>query len=435
MLHNVKSGFDSPYPSGKIMAFGEHTSKIITGSKSKELLGKKIILCITGSVAAIRSPDIARELMRYGANVFVVMTPMAEKIIHPYTLEWATGNPVVTQLTGEIQHVTYGGEHQNHADLILVAPSTANTIGKVACGIDDTTVTTLLTTAIGSGIPVIIAPAMHASMYKHPIVLENIKKLEKIGVKVLLPKIEDGKAKIQETSEIISSVKEKLLKNQDLKGCRVLITAGPTRSYIDAFRYITNPSSGKTGIAIANEAISRGAEVTLVYGPATESPPPSVNLLKIETTEEMLSTVINELKSNKYDIAILSAAASDFGVPDRKMEKISSSQGQWVLRLVPLPKIIAEVKKIDPNVFLVGFKAEYNITQKELINRSFNRLKEMKMDLIVANDVSQENAGFGSDTNEVYIIDRGKNVLHINLTEKRDIATKLLDKINSMLKH
>ena len=159
------------------MAFGEHTSKSIIGSKSRELLGKKIVLCVTGSVAAIRSPDIARELMRLGADVYVVMSKMAEHVVHPDMLHWATGNPVVTELTGDIEHVQYGGEHGEHADLILVAPSTANTIGKVAAGIDDTPVTTLLTTAIGAGIPVIIAPAMHASMYKHPIVNENIRKL------------------------------------------------------------------------------------------------------------------------------------------------------------------------------------------------------------------------------------------------------------------
>ena len=192
------------------MAFGEHTSKSITGSKSKELMGKRIILCVTGSVAAIRSPDIARELMRLGADVYVVMTKMAEHIVHPDMFEWSTGNPVVTELTGKIEHVQYGGEHEKHADLILVAPSTANTIGKAAAGIDDTPVTTLLTTAIGAGIPVIIAPAMHASMYRHPIVNENIEKLRRIGVEVLMPRFEEGKAKIPDTPEIVEAVRRRL---------------------------------------------------------------------------------------------------------------------------------------------------------------------------------------------------------------------------------
>ncbi len=416
------------------MAFGEHTSKSITGSKSKELIGKRIILCVTGSVAAIRSPDIARELMRLGADVYVVMTKMAEHIVHPDMFEWSTGNPVVTELTGKIEHVQYGGEHEKHADLILVAPSTANTIGKAAAGIDDTPVTTFLTTAIGAGIPVIIAPAMHASMYRHPIVNENIEKLRRIGVEVLMPRFEEGKAKIPDTPEIVEAVRRRLAFRRDLAGRRFLITAGPTRAYIDAFRYISNPSSGKMGVAIAEDALMRGAEVTLVYGPVTSPPPLGAKVVEVETTEEMLNAVVKELKEKKYDAAILSAAASDWGPVDRVMEKIPSDQGEWVLRLKALPKVIARVKKADPGVFLVGFKAEYNVSEEELIDRSFRRLQEMGMDLIVANDVSREKRGFDVDTNEVYIVDPKGDVLHIPLTSKREIATRLLDKVKSQMK-
>ncbi len=416
------------------MAFGEHTSKSIIGTRSRELSGKRIVLCVTGSVAAIRSPDIARELMRLGADVYVVMTKMAEHVVHPDMFHWATGNRVVTELTGDTEHVQYGGEHKGHADLILVAPSTANTIGKVAAGIDDTPVTTLLTTGIGAGIPVIIAPAMHASMYKHPIVNENIRKLQDIGVEVLMPLFEEGKAKIPDTEEIVAAVVKKLTKPRDLEGKRILITAGPTRAYIDAFRYITNPSSGKMGVAIAEDAIERGADVTLVYGPTTASPPAEAKVVKIETTEEMLNAVVGELKTRKYDVAILSAAASDWGPVDRKMEKTSSDQGEWTLKLKALPKIIAEVKKTDPKVFLVGFKAEYNINEKELIERSYMRLKEMKMNLIVANDVSKEKRGFNVDTNEVWIVDPKRKVLHVALTSKREIAGKLLDLVRDGIK-
>ncbi len=415
------------------MAFGEHTSKSIIGTRSRELLGKRVVLCVTGSVAAIRSPDIARELMRLGADVYVVMTKMAEHVVHPDMFHWATGNPVVTELTGDVEHVQYGGEHRQHADLILVAPSTANTIGKVAAGIDDTPVTTLLTTGIGAGIPVIIAPAMHASMYKHPLVIENIKKLQGIGIEVLMPRFEEGKAKIPGTEEIVEAVRRRLTKPKDLKGRSILITAGPTRAYIDAFRYITNPSSGKMGVAIAEDAMGRGAEVTLVYGPATAPPPPNAKVIKIETTEEMLDAVVGELKAKKYDAAILSAAASDWGPAERVMEKTPSSKGEWVLKLKALPKIIAQVKKADPKVFLVGFKAEYNISPEELVDRSYKRLKEMKMNLIVANDVSKENRGFNVDTNEVYIIDSKRVITHIPLTTKREIAVKLLDKIRDSL--
>jgi len=409
------------------MAFGQHTSKEIIGTKTNELRDKKIILCITGSVAAIKSTEIARELMRRGADVYAVMTKAAHQIIHPDMVEWATGNPVVTELTGQIEHVTYAGEHSQHADLILVAPSTANTIGKVASGIDDTPVTTTLTTGIGAGIPVIIAPAMHASMYKHQIVNENIKKLQNIGIQVLLPRFEEGKAKIPGTTEIVQAVIDKLTLPQDLTGKHILMTAGPTRAYLDAFRYITNPSSGKMGVALAQNALDRGAKVTLVYGPGTAIPPAQAKVIPILSTEEMLEAVQKTLKVEKIDAAILSAAAADYGLPERKNEKTPSGKDEWNLQLKPLPKIVKNVKTIDPNVYLVGFKAEYNLTNEELIDRAYKRMNETGMDLIVANDVSKENTGFGTDTNEVYIIDKKKNIEHVALTSKYDVASKILD--------
>ncbi len=409
------------------MAFGPHTSKEIIGTKTSELSGKKIILCITGSVAAIKSTEIARELMRRGAEVYAVMTKAAQQIVHPDMVEWATGNPVVTELTGQIEHVTYAGEHKYHADLILVAPSTANTIGKVAAGIDDTPVTTTLTTGIGAGIPVIIAPAMHASMYKHPIVIENIEKIQRYGIQVLMPRFEEGKAKIPGTNEIVQAVIARLTQEKDLEGKRILITAGPTRAYLDAFRYITNPSSGKMGVAIAQNALDRGAEVTMVYGPGTAKPPAGAKVVPILTTEEMLDMVKKELSSTKYDAAILSAAAADYGASDRTMEKTPSGKDEWNIRLKPLPKIVENVKKIDPEIYLVGFKAEYNLSDEELIERAFNRMIGAGMDLIVANDVSREKTGFGTDTNEVYIIDREKMVHHVNLVDKYVVAMRILN--------
>ncbi|OGD44357.1 hypothetical protein A3K69_07680 [Candidatus Bathyarchaeota archaeon RBG_16_57_9] len=415
------------------MAFGEHTSKEIIGTRSKELIGKRIILCITGSVAAIKSTEVARELMRRGADVYAVMTRAAQQIVHPDMVEWATGNPVVTELTGRIEHVTYAGEHERRADLILVAPSTANTIGKVAAGIDDTPVTTTLTTGIGAGIPVIIAPAMHASMYKHPIVLENIEKLERLGIEVLMPRMEEGKAKIPDTEEIVQAVVNKLTVQRDLVGKRILITAGPTRSYLDAFRYITNPSSGKMGVALAENALARGAEVTLVYGPAPAKPPREAKVIHIETTEEMLDAVVGELKARKHHAAILSAAAADYGAADRKMEKTPSGRNEWVIKLKPLPKVVENVKKVDPDIYLVGFKAEYDVSDEDLIDRAYNRLKGAGMDLIVANDVAREGVGFGTETNEAFIVDDSRGVTHLELMSKRELARRILDHVKSRL--
>ena len=410
------------------MSFGEHTSKAIIGSKTSEIKNKKIILCITGSVAAIKSTEIARELMRRGADVYAVMTDSARQIIHPDMVEWATGNRVVTKLTGKIEHVTYAGEHEERADLILVAPSTANTIGKVAAGIDDTPVTTTLTTGIGAGIPVIIAPAMHASMYNHPIVKENIEKLKNIGIEFLMPRMEEGKAKIPSTTEIVDAAVRKLSGKKDLEGKKILITAGPTRAYLDAFRYISNPSSGKMGISIAESANQRGADVTLVYGPGTMNPPQDVKIIRVETTEDMLEAVVNELREQEYNSIVLSAADSDYGLSERKLEKTPSGKDEWILKLKPLPKIIEKVKKIKPDIFIIGFKAAYDTSDEELINRAYKRLKEVDIDLIVANDVSRTGVGFGTDTYEVFIIDSNKNFEHYNTT-KKEIADKLLNYI------
>lgn len=415
------------------MAFGPHTSKEITGTKSKELADKKIILCITGSVAAIKSPEIARELMRRGADVYTVMTKASQQIIHPDMMEWATGNPVITELTGQVEHVSYAGEHPQHADLILVAPSTANTIGKVAAGIDDTPVTTTLTTGIGAGIPVIIAPAMHASMYKHPIVNENIEKLQKHGIHVLMPRFEEGKAKIPDTEEIVHAIVSKLTTERDLTGKRILITAGPTRAYLDAFRYITNPSSGKMGIALAQNALDRGAEVAIIYGPGTKKPPTGAKVISILSTEEMLEAVQKELKEKKYDAAILSAAAADYGSSERKMKKTPSGKEEWTIHLKPLPKIVENVKKIDPDIFLVGFKAEYNLSDEELVQRAYNRMIGAGMNLIVANDVAREKAGFGTDTNEVFIIDPARKINHVSIAEKYKVASRILDVVKEQI--
>lgn len=407
--------------------FAKHTSKNIVGTKSHVLDGKRIVLCITGSVAAFECPRIARELMRHGAEVFTVMSFSSQKIIHPHLMEYATGNPVVTELTGKVEHVALAGDHPSKADLILVAPATANTISKIACGIDDTPVTTVVSTALGSDIPIVIVPAMHESMYRHQIIRENINKLKELGVWFVGPRIEEGKAKMAGIEEIVNRVIGILTKPKDMKALRVLVTAGPTREYIDAIRFISNPSSGKMGVAIAEEALTRGAEVTLIYGRGTAKPPLNVKLINVETTEEMLSAVINELKSSKYDIFISTAAVLDYGPENVVDQKTPSGLREWTIKLRCLPKVVCEARRVDPGVFIVGFKAEYKISKEELIEKAYRKLKESNLNLIVANDVGLAGRGFESDTNEVYIVDPEKNVVHIPLLSKRDVAAKILD--------
>jgi phosphopantothenoylcysteine decarboxylase/phosphopantothenate--cysteine ligase len=412
-----------------------HPSKDIIGSKSSLLKGRKIALCISGSVAAVKCPEIARELMRQGAEVYTVMSPMAQKIIHPHLMEWATGNQVVTELTGKIEHVMLVGEGANKADLVLVAPATANTISKIACGIDDTPVTTLVSTAFGSATPIIIVPAMHESMYRHPVVTENIRKLQSLGVEFVGPRVDEGKAKMAETKEIVEAVIRKLTVKRDLAKRKVLVTAGPTLEYIDPVRVITNKSSGRMGVAVAEEALSRGAEVTLVYGLGTAIPPGKVKKIPVETSQEMYEAVVSELKSKKYDIALAVAAVADWAPEGRYEYKVpTSTTAELTVKLKPTPKIIDAVKKISPDTFLVAFRAEYNLSDEELVKSAHDRLKKAKADLIAANDIGRKGVGFGYDTDEIFIVDSNKKVIHIPLTTKREAAKRLFDVIIDKIK-
>ncbi|MGD8507039.1 MAG: bifunctional phosphopantothenoylcysteine decarboxylase/phosphopantothenate--cysteine ligase CoaBC [Candidatus Bathyarchaeota archaeon] len=413
-----------------------HPSKDIVQTKGIELKEKRIVLCITGSVAAVQCAEIARQLMRHGAEVFAVMSPMAQKIIHPYLMEWATGNPVVIELTGEIEHVALAGEHDEKADLILVAPATANTISKIAMGIDDTTVTSVASTAFGSKIPLVIVPAMHESMYRHPILIENIRKLKALGVEIVGPRIEEGKAKIAGTAEILEAVIRKVSISKDFAGTKILVTSGPTLEYIDPVRVITNKSSGLMGLEIAREALLRGAKVTLIYGSGTAAPPREANVIRVETTREMYEAVVSELKSNAYDVAIAAAAAADWTLKKNYDYKVSTTQTSTLnVRLEATPKIVDTVKKVSPEVFLVPFKAEYNVSDEKMIESAYRKLKAAKADLIVANDVSRKGVGFGVETNEIFIVDKKRKVLHVPLTTKREASRKLLDVIAKEIKH
>jgi phosphopantothenoylcysteine decarboxylase/phosphopantothenate--cysteine ligase len=410
-------------------------SKDIVGSKSNILKDLKIALCITGSVAAVKCSEIARELMRQGAEVYSVMSTMAQKIIHPYLMEWATGNHVITELTGKIEHVMLAGEGVGRADLVLVAPATANTISKIACGIDDTPVTTVVSTAFGSGIPIMVVPAMHESIYRHTVLTENIRKLQSLGVEFVGPRVEEGKAKIAEVKEIVDAVIRRLTVKRDLARRKVLVTAGPTFEYIDPIRVMTNKSSGKMGVAIVEEALSRGAEVTLVYGPGTAIPPVGAKIISVETSQEMYQVVVSELKSNKYDVAIAVAAVADWA-PEKKYEhKVpTSTETELTVRMRPTPKIIDAVKKFSQDTFLVAFRAEYNLSNEELIQSAYKRLKKAKADLIAANDIGRKGAGFASDTNEVFIVAANEKVVHVPLTAKREVAKRLFDVIVNKLK-
>ena len=404
----------------------KHSSILeITGSKSDQLAGKRIVIGMTGSVAVLEIVNLARLLMRNGAEIFVVMSSAAKELIQPDLVEWAVGNPVITKLTGQIEHVHLCGQHPDKADLLLIAPSTANTIGKIAQGIDDTPVTTFATTAFGTGIPIAIVPAMHGTMYDNPMVVKNIRQLKEAGVTFIGPRLEEGKAKIAKNEEILETIIGILTVN-DLAKKKVVVTAGPTRIWLDDVRYISNPSTGKMGIEIALEAVNRGADVMLILGP-TSLPihNPKINIETIETPQD-IKKVIN--KQKRIDVFISAAAIGDYQ-PEKQKGKISSKQESLELKLKPTIKIIEYVKQKFPKARIVGFKAEVNVTKDELIKKAQKSLKNYQIELVVANFLDKPNQGFASATNEVILVSKKSKPQKLSLTSKRIIAKKIIDEI------
>lgn len=380
----------------------------------------EIVLCVTGSVAAVETVKLARELRRQGADVKCFMSDDACHIVHPYALEFATGQEIVLELTGKIEHVKYA-----QADLILVAPATANVISKFAYKIADNPINSLLITACGHNTPILMVPSMHDSMYCS--VEENIHKLEEEGIKFLKPRMDEGKAKFPYLEDIVLNALRNA-NNGVLNGKNVLVSAGGTYEAIDPIRGITNRSSGKMGIEIAKEAFIRGADVTLLEGEVSVPVPHSLNSIKAVSSNEMKEKAMEII--NDYDVFVSAAAVSDFSPSVVEKSKISSSQ-ELELKLKPAIKIINQIKKKNPGIFLVGFKAEYGVPEKQLIESSQNQIENSGADLVVANDVSVEGAGFGSDKNQVIFVD--PEAQKIPLSTKKEIAGLLWDKIISQI--
>jgi phosphopantothenoylcysteine decarboxylase/phosphopantothenate--cysteine ligase len=403
---------------------GVHPSKDILGTQGTELEGKKIVLCITGSIAAYRAIDLARLLMRHGADVYAVMTEStASVLLNPEIMKWATGNDVVTKLTGNLEHIMLAD--YDMSDIVIVYPCTANTLGKVAAGIDDTPVTSILSVALGSKIPIIVAPAMHEAMYENVFVKQNVSKLRE-HMTFVEPKMEAGKAKVADPEHILNTTISVLYNRNVLSGKRILVTAGSTVEYVDPIRVMTNLSSGKMGIAIAQKAERMGAMVTLVYGHGIMNPAGG-KIVHVSTGEEMYKAVLSEISSNRYDVVIMTAAVADFAPLKKSDKKIATQLGKIELSLVPTRKIIDQVKNKSKDTFLVAFKADYGVSDSDLIEKAYRKLKESDADIVVANDLGRKGSEPGSDRNEVFIVNRNKEVIHLPPKSKVQVAQRLLE--------
>lgn len=401
-----------------------HPTLWIRSSKSGSLEGRTIVLAVTGSIAAVRTVELARELIRRGADVYAVMSEAASWIINPMALHYATGNEVVTAISGKVEHVEFFGK-EGRADLLLVAPATANTVGKMAAGIDDTPVTTFATTAIGAGKPVMVVPAMHEDMYRHPAVAGNLDKLRSWGIAIVGPRMEEGIAKISSNEEIVLEA-ERMLKGDSLRGKKILITSGSTAEAVDPIRILTNRASGKTGVELALEAYRRGAEVTIVH--RNRLGMGGIREIFAESAGQMTDAVLEEL-SQGYDMLISSAAIGDYTL-EAAGTKIKSG-GSPVLSLTPTRKLIKEAREAFPEIRIIGFKAETGIDREELFHRALQTLTNSGLDMIVANDVSQ--GGMGTDENSVYLI-RPDRKEHGNIRGPKSlIAGTLMDEIAMML--
>lgn len=376
-----------------------HPVANIRGSLSQHLAGRRIVLAVSGSIAAVKTVELARELIRHGADVHAVMTRAATEIIGPEALRFATGNPVVTRLTGDVEHVALLGDVPDRADLLLVAPATANTVGKMALGIDDTPVTTCATVAFGNRVPVVVAPAMHDAMMRHPKVQQNIRVLlEELDVTWVEPLVDEKKAKLADVDAIVEAVIGRLARDAGpLAGRHALVIGGATAEPVDPVRILTNRSSGKSTLLLARELRRAGADVRLWYGFATEPVPADLADRTMRFTRHgELMDLVAALQPGAFDDVWMPAAIGDY-VPVARDEKIPSGEPSQVIELEPTDKVIEAVHEAMPKARLVAWKAESD--PAALAGRARERLARYHAGFIVANTT----AAFGSEATAVTV--------------------------------
>lgn len=397
------------------------------------LTGKNIVLGVTGGIAVYKAADLVSRLRKQNANIDVIMTEGATKFVAPLTFQTMSQNQVHTEMFGlisnfDVEHISLAQK----ADIILIAPATANTIGKIANGIADNMLTTVV---MASKAKLIFAPAMNTTMYNSPMVQENINKLKKLGHEFVKPGVgllacgDYGEGKMAEPADIVEYVINSFIK-KDLLGKKIVITAGPTIEPIDPVRYMTNHSSGKMGYSIAKEARNRGAEVVLITGPTSLIPPEGIEIEQVDTTQEMFDAVAKYFDT--CDILIKSAAPLDYkpeNVSPIKIKKKDDEEDLLDLKFVRNPDIAAYYGKLKKDQIIVGFAAESN----NLLEYAKEKLNKKNFDFIVANDITEAGAGFKGDTNIVTIIEKNGVYVRHPIMDKSELAGLILDKAKKIL--
>lgn len=397
-------------------------------SPSHILSGKHVALCVCGGISAYKAAELLRLLKKAGAAVSVAMTPGAQRFITPLTFEALSGRPVYSEIfegegTGRMEHI----RSAEQADLLIVAPATANTLARMAQGLAGDPVCILYSAYCG---PVMVAPAMNDNMWRHPALQDNLKTLRSRGVAVVEPDTGElacgsvGPGRLPEPEVLLQAISERLLRKADFAGKRVLVTAGPTCEPLDPVRYITNRSSGKMGYAIAQNAAERGAEVTLVSGPTHLPAPQGVRLLSCMRVAEMRDLVMRNLPD--ADVLVMTAAVGDFAPEIIEKEKIKKQgEAPLVLNLAPTPDILKEVSALAERPLLVGFAAE----SENLLQAAQEKFERKRLDLMVANDISAPGIGFQSDDNQVTLISRDREPVELPRMSKLEIAGRILDRV------
>ena len=397
------------------------------------LKNKTVVIGVSGGIAVYKACDIVSRLKKLNANVHVIMTNNATEFVTPLTFQSLSQNYVVNDMfeepkTWDVEHISLAKK----ADVFLIAPATANVIGKIANGICDDMLTTTVMATTGK---VLIAPAMNTNMYRNPILQRNITILKELGYNFVDPESgrlacgDVGEGKLAQPEVIVNEVVNLLIdKEKDLQGQKIMITAGPTVESIDPVRYLTNRSTGKMGYAIAKQAANRGAEVTLVSGPTNIAPPSNIKkLIKIESAKDMYNAIIENFDDNQ--VIIKSAAVADYKPKTYSDKKIKKNDDDLVIKLDRNKDIAYELGKIKKDKILVGFAAETN----DIIENAKGKIQKKNFDFIVANDLTEEGAGFGTDTNIVKIIDKEGNINKYPQMKKDEVANVILDKVKSLL--
>ena len=390
------------------------------------LTGKCVVVGVTGGIAAYKACEVVSRLKKLNADVRVIMTRNATEFVQPLTFQSLSHNPVSVDTfaniqTWEIEHIALA----QRADLFIIAPATANIIGKLACGIADDM---LSTTVMATRAPVLIAPAMNTAMLENPATQQNLRTLESRGMRMIAPGVgmlacgTSGAGRMSEPEQIVAAAVEALRPREDFAGLEVVVTAGPTVEPLDPVRFITNRSSGKMGYALAAAARARGADVTLISGPTALDAPAGVNVVRIRTTQELYDAVMAHAGA---DVVIQAAAPADYRAREVSPTKIKRTGETLMVELVPNPDIAAALgERKRAGQTLVGFAAETN----DVVANAQGKLRRKSLDLIVANDVTRAGAGFDVDTNIITLIDAG-STRELPLMTKREAADKILDRV------